>query len=186
MRQFVGELEKPGYPQDKIRLLNHDIPSRLPGGGDFRQAGGNKTPRDYSRERRIVMSNVRTALLAAFGAALYSFGLSLPAQAEVPQTWNLVNPAGVIKTAAVEPAPRLSSLEGKTIVLHWNSKPNGDVILNRIAEHLAERVPSATVIKAYEKFPEIVKISATQEKSREAAEKILSLKPYMVIGSTAD
>ena len=130
--------------------------------------------------------NLRATWLLMLGAMMCALGMPKPSAAEVPQEWTLVNPAGVIRTEAIKPAPRLSFLEGKTIVLHWNSKPNGDVILNRIAEHLARRVPSARVIKAYEKFPEIVRISATQEKSKIAAEKLLSLKPDLVIGSTAD
>ena len=132
------------------------------------------------------MVKVKTALLLMLGAVICTLGMPLSSEAEIAQDWTLVDPSGVIKTEAIRPAPRLSSLEGKTIVLHWNSKPNGNIILDRIAEHLAQRVPSAKVVKAYEKFPEIVKVSATQEKSREAAEKILSLKPDLVIGSTAD
>ncbi len=132
------------------------------------------------------MLKFRATLLLMLGAMICTLGMPFSSEAEISQDWTLVDPSGVIKTDAIRPAPRLSSLEGKTIVLHWNSKPNGNIILDRIAEHLAQRVPSAKVIKAYEKFPEIVKVSATQEKSREAAGKILSLKPDLVIGSTAD
>lgn len=38
-------------------------------------------------------------------------------------------------------APRLATLEGKTIGLLWNGKPMGDVALRRAAELIQERVP---------------------------------------------
>ena len=42
---------------------------------------------------------------------------------EVVQQWELVNPAGVIKVTPIKMAPRITSLEGKTIGLKWNMKP---------------------------------------------------------------
>ena len=36
---------------------------------------------------------------------------------EAPQEWELVNPSGVIEVKYFKPAPRLTSLDGKTIVL---------------------------------------------------------------------
>ena len=70
--------------------------------------------------------------------------------AEKPQEWELVNPAGIIEKASVDPAKRIASLDGKTIALRWNSKHNGDVVLNRLAELLAKKYPSATIVKTYE------------------------------------
>jgi len=43
------------------------------------------------------------------------------------QTWELVNPAGVIKTVPIKMAARINTLEGKTIALKWNQKPNGQI-----------------------------------------------------------
>ena len=88
--------------------------------------------------------------LAALGAA---FLLSAPfAQAaEKPQEWELVNPSGVIQRASVEPAKRITSLDGKTIALRWNSKHNGDVVLDRIAELMGKKFPTAKLIKTYKK-----------------------------------
>jgi hypothetical protein len=45
---------------------------------------------------------------------------------EVAQQWELINPSGVIEVTFFKPALRLSSLDGKTIVLRWNEKHNGD------------------------------------------------------------
>ncbi len=44
----------------------------------------------------------------------------------------------------VKTAPRLQSLEGKTVGLLWNGKALGDVALKRTAELIAERVPNVT------------------------------------------
>ena len=35
----------------------------------------------------------------------------------------------------VRPAPRLDTLEGKTVALFWNSKPSGDLALEYVAAH---------------------------------------------------
>jgi len=42
-------------------------------------------------------------------------------------------------------APRLTSLEGKTLGLVWNAKPGGDVALKRAGKLIAERIPNVTV-----------------------------------------
>jgi hypothetical protein len=44
----------------------------------------------------------------------------------------------------VKTAPRLDSLEGKTVGLLWNGKALGDVALRRTAELIAEQVPNVT------------------------------------------
>ena len=68
--------------------------------------------------------------LLALGAAML-FGAPLGAQAaSYDLEWELVNPAGVIKLAQIEPAARISSLDGKTVALRWNGKNNGNVVLD--------------------------------------------------------
>ncbi len=52
------------------------------------------------------------------------------------QEWELVNPEGVKLSEAVKLNPHPNTLEGKTVVLTWNHKPNGDIFLNRLAELL--------------------------------------------------
>ena len=108
------------------------------------------------------------------------------APAEQPQEWELVNPAGVIERPTVQPAPRINTLENKTIVLRWNGKHNGNNVLNRVAEHLAKRVPSAKVIKSYELNPAMNIISGTMAKSLEFADYIKGLNPDLVISSQCD
>jgi prophage tail gpP-like protein len=80
-------------------------------------------------------------------------------EVEVPsavQKWELVNPTGAIAIEPMEIAARLTTLEGKTVGLKWNSKPNGNLILDRIAELLTEQVPGVKILKFYELEPTTV------------------------------
>jgi hypothetical protein len=69
--------------------------------------------------------------------------------ADKPQEWELINPTGAVETSSIDPAPRLTTLEGKTVVLRWNGKNNGNVLLGRLAELLAKRFPDQ-VVKSFE------------------------------------
>ena len=110
---------------------------------------------------------------------------AVPAKEKV-QEWEFVNPVGTIAIQPIKPAPRLSTLDGKTIALRWNSKHNGDNYLNRIAELLADKVPTAKVIKVYEVDKSTIKTSASNQESARIAKVIKDLKPDLVIGSQAD
>jgi hypothetical protein len=59
----------------------------------------------------------------------------------------LVNPLNEIAPEAAETAPRLSSLEGRTIALLDISKPGGNVFLDRLEALLKERYGVASVIR---------------------------------------
>ncbi|MBP1723124.1 MAG: hypothetical protein H6Q44_829 [Deltaproteobacteria bacterium] len=121
------------------------------------------------------------ALLAAF-LALPVAGLA----GEAAQEWEVINPAGTIAIKGINPAPRPATLDGKTIVLRWNSKHNGDNYLNRIAELFAEKVPSARVVKLYEIDKSTIRTSGSNQESARIAGVIKGLKPDLVIGSQAD
>ena len=105
---------------------------------------------------------------------------------EMEQEWELINPEGTMAIKIAQPALRPATLEGKTIVLRWNSKHNGDNFLNRIAELFAEKVPSAKVIKLYEVDKSTVKTSGSNSESARIAKVIKDLKADIVIGSQAD
>jgi hypothetical protein len=105
---------------------------------------------------------------------------------EVEQEWELINPEGTMAIKIAQPASRPDRIDGKTIVLRWNSKHNGDNFLNRIAELLAEKVPSAKVIKLYEVDKSTVKTSGSNAESARIAKVIKDLKADIVIGSQAD
>ncbi len=93
-------------------------------------------------------------------------------------------PAAPVGSIKLNPHP--TSLEGKTIVLRWNSKPNGDVYLKYLAAQLAAKVPSAKIIKLWEQDKETAVISDSDEKSAQIVDKIAALKPDLVIQSQAD
>ena len=132
----------------------------------------------------------KTRLTAFFWTAVILAGLlaipTLGSAAEAIQEWELINPSGTIAITPVKPAPRLSTLEGKTVVLRWNGKHNGNNFLDRIAELLAQKVPGAKVIKLYEGDKSTVKISGSNAESARIAKVIKDLKGDLVIASQAD
>jgi hypothetical protein len=106
--------------------------------------------------------------------------------AEKAQKWELVNPMGVTKMVPIKMAPRISTLEGKTVGLKWNQKPNGNIFLDRVAELLQEKVPGVKVVKIYELEPTTVPQSANMEVAAQKARIIAKYKPDIVIGSQCD
>jgi hypothetical protein len=115
--------------------------------------------------------------------------LTLPVLAsakEALQTWELVNPAGVIKTTPIKMAARINSLEGKTIGLKWNMKPNGNIFLDRVAELLKEKFPSVKIVKFYEVEPTTIPQSSNMDEADQKAKLIAKYKPDIVIGSQCD
>ena len=54
----------------------------------------------------------------------------------------VLNPVADTITRAVGIAPRPRDLSNKRLGLYWNSKPNGDVALLRVGEHLKNRFPN--------------------------------------------
>ena len=106
---------------------------------------------------------------------------------ERDQSWELLNPEGVIKIEPMEINPHPATLEGKTVLLRWNGKHNGDKFLDRVAELLAEKVKEVKIIKSWEVAPETVDpITGSQERSLELMKKLAALKPDLVIASQAD
>jgi len=106
---------------------------------------------------------------------------------EAAQKWELMNPEGVIRIEPMNINPHPQALEGRTIMLRWNGKHNGDKLLNRVAEMLTERVKDIKIIKSWEVAPETVDpISGSRERSMELMRKLAAFKPDLVIGSQAD
>ena len=105
---------------------------------------------------------------------------------EAAQQWEMVNPEGSVQVLSMPLAPRIASLEGKTVLLRWNGKPNGNVLLDRVAELLVDRVKGVKIIKAYETDPDTSIISHSQEKGKEIAKKLAALNPDLVIASQGD
>lgn len=59
-------------------------------------------------------------------------------------TVQFLNPVAEIERPVVPAAPRLASLEGKTIALYWNLKAGGEIALAVAADQLAKRYPGVT------------------------------------------
>ncbi len=126
----------------------------------------------------IVIFFLSPVLLAIPGTILF---------AEGNQTWEILNPEGVIRIEAMNINAHPSTLEGKTVLLRWNGKHNGDKFLDRVGELLVQEVKDIKIIKSWEVAPETVDpISGSQERSMELMKKLASFKPDLVIGSQAD
>ena len=98
----------------------------------------------------------------------------------------LMNPEGVVNIEPMKVNPHPSSLEGKTVVLQWNGKQNGDNFMNQIAALLTDNVKNIKIIKAWENAPEVKIISQNPEKSKQLAQRIAAFKPDLVIAGQAD
>ena len=105
---------------------------------------------------------------------------------EKQTNWKLVNPEPLVQIEANPVNPHPKDLSGKTVVLYWNGKPNGDLFLNRIAELLIERVQNVKVVKAWEVRPSSKGTGSTAEASRATAEGLAGLHPDLVIGAPGD
>lgn len=90
------------------------------------------------------------------------------------------------KIGPVKMNPHPSTLEGKTVVLRWNGKYNGDKFLARVGELFIEQVKNVKVIKMWEVDSSTAIISKKMEVSDQIASKIAILKPNMVISAQAD
>ena len=125
-------------------------------------------------------------IFSILGVIAFLFAPSPVIATEAPQQWELVNPQSVVLSKPLRLADRPATLEGKTVVLRWNGKPNGDIFLNRIAELLEEKVKGVKVIKAWEVAPETNAVSSGPERSMAIAKTLVAFKPAIVIGAPAD
>ena len=115
--------------------------------------------------------------------------LSLPITAlakEGGQEWVLVNPEGVMKIEPMKVNPHPTTLRGKTVLLRWNGKHNGDNFLNRVAELLSKEVKDVKIIKSWQVAPETAIIAGNPDRSQQFVKKLSSPRPDIVIGSQAD
>jgi hypothetical protein len=123
-----------------------------------------------------------TTLALAFAASQAVAAAPAPAV----QEWDLITPNGVIEKAVSKPAPRISTLEGKTIALRWNGKHNGNVVLDRLAELLGQKFPTAKIVKTYANDQSLNKISGSEAEADRITKVIASVKPDIIIASQAD
>ncbi len=107
-------------------------------------------------------------------------------KSEKQTEWKLVNPEPLVEIEASPVNPHPKDLSGKTVVLYWNGKPNGDLFLNRISELLIDRVDRVKVVKAWEVRPSTKRTDPTAQASRATADEIGGLNPDLVIGAPGD
>ncbi|MFC2005955.1 hypothetical protein ACFLVG_03225 [Chloroflexota bacterium] len=100
--------------------------------------------------------------------------------------WELVNPEGTFQLEPLAIKPHCEALEGKTVLLHWNRKHNGDIFLNKIADLLIENVKDVKITRGWEVAPETARVSPNASISKETAKKLANLKPDIVIASQGD
>ena len=105
---------------------------------------------------------------------------------EAIQQWELINPEGVVKIEPMQVNAHPSTLEGKTVMLRWNGKHNGDLFLDRVGELLKEKVKEVKVIKSWEMAIETADISQNENRSKQFIQTLMKAKPDIVIGSQCD
>ncbi|HET6515640.1 MAG TPA: hypothetical protein VFG09_10810 [Thermodesulfovibrionales bacterium] len=128
--------------------------------------------------------------LIGFGILFFSVALlflpAITSSREGGDEVKLINPEGVVNIEPMKVNPHPVSLEGKTVVLQWNGKQNGDNFLNQVAALLIENVKNIKIIKAWQEAPEVKIISQNPEKSRQLAQRIAAFRPDLVIAGQAD
>jgi hypothetical protein len=126
--------------------------------------------------RRLSLCLVLVLALAAGGIAACGGGGGEPTAQATP----------VASLGQIQLNPHPATLEGKTVVLRWNGKPNGDKLLTRLAEVLAAQVKDVKIIKLWETDASTAVSSDTAEASAQIADKIAALAPDLVIASQCD
>ncbi len=95
-------------------------------------------------------------------------------------------PKQIPKIGIVKINTHPASLDGKTVVLRWNGKPNGDKFLNRFGEIMIQRVKNVKIVKIWEIDKSTANTSKTLDVSKAVAAKIAAYKPAIVIASQGD
>lgn len=96
---------------------------------------------------------------------------------EVYDPTGMVIPENVIRFP-----PRITTFRGKRIGLLWNSKPNGNHYLNKVAELLLQRFPDVIITKLWEVKPE----TANPDKKSDSALDFIAQNADVVIAAQGD
>jgi|GEM_PF-1345400 len=125
------------------------------------------------------MKNIKRLSLAIALSAVFLGGLLCGSP-----VWAAKEKVPLVGQVTLNAHPK--SLEGKTVVLRWNSKFNGDKFLDRLGELLIQKVPKVKIVKMYLVDPSTVMVSKNMEESLSIAARIAERKPDLVIASQAD
>jgi hypothetical protein len=100
------------------------------------------------------------------------------------RTTQVYDPTGAVMAERITNfAPRIDAFDGKRIGLLWNSKPNGDFYLNRVAELLSQRFPSSKIVKFYEAY---AAETANPDRKSDAALDLIVQNADVVISAQGD
>jgi len=124
-------------------------------------------------KKRIVLISL-IVLLVVFTTEGISVDLKASEDKKVP------------KVGPMKLNPHPASLEGKTVLLRWNGKYNGDRFLGRVGELMTQQVKNIKIIKMWEMDKATAVISKNAEVSEQVAVSIAKLKPDLVIAGQAD
>ena len=113
------------------------------------------------------------------------FLLAFPARGEQAVTWESLAVWNDLPPL-YDPAPWPSDLAGKRVILRWNGKHNGDLLLDYLHSLLSRAFPDTEFIKAYETDPALSGISKDLPESEATARALLELRPDLVIAATGD
>ena len=113
------------------------------------------------------------------------FLLAFPARGEQAVTWESLTVWNDLPPL-YDPAPWPSDLTGKRVILRWNGKHNGDLLLDYLHSLLSRAFPDTEFIKAYETDPTLSGISKDLPESEATARALLELRPDLVIAATGD
>ncbi|MFR2386186.1 MAG: UGSC family (seleno)protein, partial [Bilophila wadsworthia] len=113
------------------------------------------------------------------------FLLAFPARGEQAVTWESLTVWNDLPPL-YDPAPWPSDLTGKRVILRWNGKHNGDLLLDYLHSLLSRAFPDTEFIKAYETDPTLSGISKDLHESEATARALLELRPDLVIAATGD
>jgi len=133
------------------------------------------------RQKLLACVLLGVFILSTFGLS----GCGSNEKAEAAREWTLVDPSGVVQVQTIKLNPHPTTLEGKTIVLRWNGKENGDNLLDGVADQLQKHVKDIKLIKVYETMPETVGFGPGRM-GADVIAKVKALKPDLVIGGQAD
>ena len=90
------------------------------------------------------------------------------------------------KVGPVKLNPHPASLEGKTVLLRWNGKFNGDKYLTRVGELLTEQVKNVKIVRLWELDKSTAAICKDLQASEQVAAAVVKIKPDIVIAVQAD
>ena len=79
-----------------------------------------------------------------------------------------------------------TDLSGKTVLLRWNGKPNGDKLLESVAELLVDQFRDVEIVKLWEVDPDSAVSSDSLETSDKIAKTISAQNPDIVVASQCD